>query len=143
MVSLTSEYALRAMVYLARQVDRWPIPGRAIAADTGIPHKYLLSILGAQVRAGVLHSSPGRGGGFSLARPACDIMLVEVLAPVEQSLGHTRSCPFGSGVCNEDDPCPAHGGWKRVREEYARFLEETSVQKAAFVTHDRPGASEV
>ena len=143
MVSLTSEYALRAMVYLARQVDEWPIPGRAIAADTGIPHKYLLSILGTQVRAGILESSPGRGGGFSLARPAKDIKLIEVLAPVEQSLGNSRSCPFGSGICNEDSPCPAHDRWRHVREEYARFLEDTSVHEAAFVTHDPSGAGEV
>ncbi len=130
------------MVYLAKHVDEWPVPGRVIAEDTGISHKYLLSILGMQVRAGNLDSSPGRGGGFSLARPADEIMLIDVLAPLEQSLGIRRSCPFGSGICNEDDPCPAHIGWKRVREEYSRFLEETSVYAAAFAGHDRGGVGE-
>ncbi len=143
MLSLTSEYALRAMVYLTQRKDEWPIPGRQIAADTGIPRKYLLSILSTLVRAKILDSSPGRGGGFSLARSPREVMLFEVLAPLEQSLGTRRSCPFGNGPCNEDDPCPAHDRWRRVREEYSRFLEETSVHAAAFVGRDQHDAGEI
>ena len=37
MLSLTSEYALRAMIHLAQHVDDWPIPGKDIAEHAGIP----------------------------------------------------------------------------------------------------------
>ncbi len=137
MVSLTGEYALRAMVFLAKHVDECPVTGRAIADETGIPRKYLMSLLSLLVRSGLLESSPGLGGGFSLARPAKQITLMEVLVPFEPTLSARRACPFGKGECNPDDPCPAHNRWERVREAFSRFLERTSVHSAAFKARER------
>ena len=141
MVSLTGEYALRAMVYLAQRSDEWPIPGRTIAADTGIPRKYLSSILSVLVRSKVLNASRGLGGGFSMARPAREIKLLEVLASFEQALSNKRSCPFDNGECDEDDPCPAHDRWRQVRVAYSRFLERTSVHPVAFKGRQWGGSS--
>ena len=64
MLSRTSEYVLRAMAFMAQQVDGWPLPGPRIAEQAGIPRKYLSNILGSLVRAGILESAPGVGGGF-------------------------------------------------------------------------------
>ena len=60
MLTLTSEYALRAMTYLAQHEQDWPIPGRQIAQQAGIPRKYLSKVLRGLVRAEVLESSYGR-----------------------------------------------------------------------------------
>ncbi len=132
MISLTSEYALRAMIYLAQRVEQWPVSGRTVAEDTGIPRKYLQTILSDLVRARILDSSPGRGGGFSMVRSPQEVMLSEVLAPFEQMPGSRRTCPFGHEECNDEDPCPAHEGWKGVCEQYAHFLKHTSVHGIAF-----------
>jgi len=132
MISRTSEYALHAMIHLARHVDDWPIPGRRIAEETGVPRKYLAAILGDLVRGRVLESSPGKGGGFRLARPAKEIRLSEVFAPFEPILSDRRPCPFGQAVCSDDDPCAGHKQWKRVRETYQRFLETNSIYDVAF-----------
>ncbi len=127
MLSLTGEYALRAMVYLTTHAEDWPIPGKRIAEGAGIPRKYLSAILGDLVRAGILASSPGPGGGFRMARSPKDIRLFEVLAPFEPVLGNRRPCPFGNEECSDDDPCAGHDRWQRVNETYSRFLQETSV----------------
>lgn len=137
MISLTGEYALRALIYLAQHADEWPVPGRTIAKETKIPRKYLSSILGDLVRAGVLDSTPGPGGGFSMVRTPKETMLIEVLAPFEPSLGTQRSCPFGNTMCGGDDPCTGHEHWKEVQEAYSRFLEETSVHGVAFKARGR------
>jgi Rrf2 family protein len=131
------------MVYLAKRVDEWPIAGRTIAGDTGIPGKYLLAILRTLVRGRILDSSPGRGGGFSLARSAREITLFEVLGALEQSFGTRSSCPFADGPCDEDNPCPAHERWSRMRDESARFLEETSLHAVAFGCQDSGNVSEI
>ncbi|MCH8241277.1 MAG: Rrf2 family transcriptional regulator, partial [Planctomycetes bacterium] len=107
MLSLTAEYALRAMIYLAQHCDECPIPGRRIAAESQIPPNYLATVLGDLVRAGVLQGSPGKGGGFSLARRSRDIRLNEVLVSFEPILANRRPCPFGKEVCSDEDPCAA------------------------------------
>lgn len=132
MITRTSEYALQAVIHLAQRVDEWPIAGRQIAEATGIPRKYLAAVCGDLVRAGVLVSSPGKGGGFRLARPAKKIRLAEVFAPFEPILSNRRPCPFGQEVCSDDDPCAGHEQWRLVRMTYQSFLEKNSIHDVAF-----------
>ena len=127
MLSRTSEYVLRAMAFIVQQMDEWPLAGPLIAEQTGIPRKYLSNILSSLVRAGILESAPGMGGGFRMKRSPKVVFLREVLEPFEPALGPTRPCPFGQELCNDTDPCAGHKGWKRVREAYADFLQHTSV----------------
>jgi Rrf2 family protein len=132
MISRTGEYALRAMVYLTRHFNDWPIAGRKIAEETRIPPKYLSTILGQLVRSGILESTPGAGGGFRMARKPGEIMLFELLAPFEPMFVSRRPCPFGNEECSDDDPCAGHDEWKQVRETYSRFLERTSILDVTF-----------
>jgi len=127
MLSLTNEYALRSAVYLAQHEAAQPIPGHRIAEALGIPSKYLSVILRDLVRVGVLQASPGKSGGFRLARDAKRIRLCEVLAPFETVLAGHRACPFGNAVCSDDDPCSGHDRWKRVKREFEHFLLDTSI----------------
>lgn len=132
MLTLTSEYALRALVFLARHAEECPIPGRRIAEEARIPAKYLLKVLGDLVRAGVLESTPGKHGGFRLRRSARQTTLLDVLSPFEP-FEHGR-CPFGHGSCDDDQPCAVHHTWKRVIETERRFLRETSLSDVAAKT---------
>ncbi len=129
MLKLTSKYALRAMIYLAQHRADWPIPGRRIAEQTGIPRKYLSNILGDLTRAGVLRSSPGRTGGFRLSRPAKETRLLAVLEPFEQ-FTHDQ-CPFDNEACGKENPCRAHVKWMKIIEARHHFLEGTSVEEIA------------
>lgn len=125
----SSEYALRALVFLVRNKDRWPIPGREIAQGVGIPAKYLQKILGDLTRTGVLESSPGRTGGFRPRQPANRIPLLDVLTPFERF--QKDRCPFGNTVCSDEDPCKAHHQWKKVVEAERRFLREMTIDDVA------------
>lgn len=140
MLSTTSEHALKAMVYLAQHADEWPIPGRQVAAELAIPRKYLSSILRDLVRAGVLESSPGPGGGFKMVRSADTVRLCEVLAPFEPGLSSEQGCPFGNATCSDDDPCAGHERWRQVKDVFVRFLEETTVRDVAFKRARRGGS---
>ena len=125
----SSEYALRALIYLVQHKDQWPIPGREIAKGVGIPAKYLQKILGDLTRTGVLESSPGRTGGFRLRRPGNRIPLLDILTPFERF--QPRRCPFGNAVCSERNPCRAHSEWKKVVEAEQRFLSEMTIDDVA------------
>src|SRR5688500_18425259 len=84
MISQTAEYALRAIVFLARR------PGGAhnveeIAGATKSPADYLSKILRQLARAGFVRGQRGLNGGFSLARPAHEISVLDVVHAVDPS----------------------------------------------------------
>jgi Rrf2 family protein len=136
MLSVTGEYALRAMVYLARNAEFWPIPGPRIAEAAGVPRKYLSSILADLVRTGLLEGTRGKSGGFQMTRPAKAVSLAQVVAPFEPITANRKSCPFADKICNDKDPCAAHDRWKEVKASLVRFLEETSLQDVAAKASD-------
>jgi len=135
MLTLSSQYALRALIYLALHEGEWPVPGRRIAEEAGIPAKYLLKILGDLVRSGVLESSPGKSGGFRLRRPADKTVLFDVLAPFEHF--ERRRCPFGNQECSDRKPCLAHDRWKKVIEAQQRFLQDATIYDVAVPLNGR------
>lgn len=125
MLSRTGEYALRAVVHLARHPDDWPIPGNRIAAATGVPAKYLSKILGDLVRNGVLSATPGKRGGFRMLRLPEETRLIDVLEPFEQF--EKRRCPFHHTDCGDNNPCRMHDQWRRIEAAEREFLETKSV----------------
>ena len=131
MISVTAEYALRAMIYLSMHVDAWPIPGQRIAESAGIPRKYLSAILTDLVRSGLLEGTRGKSGGFQMTRPARDIRLSDVVAPFEPVNANRITCPFGGTICSDRDPCVVHERWKEVNAALTRFLEGTTLQDVA------------
>lgn len=105
MISQTAEYALRAVACLAAS------PGSSqttqqIAAITKVPPSYLSKVLQVLVKSRLVHSQRGLHGGFSLARSAAQISILEVVNAVDP-IQHILECPLGlktHGV----NLCPLH-----------------------------------
>ncbi len=131
MLNLTGQYALQALIIVANEARDELVSGPRIADRTGIPRKYLSTILRELVRHRVLHSTRGKGGGFRLARPPDQILLLDALRPFEPMLSAQRPCPFGYTTCSDKDPCSGHDRWKKVREAYDGFLNSTTLQDVA------------
>lgn len=131
MISLTSEYALRAMIFLTRHRDEWPISGPRIADEAKIPRKYLSAVLADLVRAGLLEGTRGKSGGFRISRPAKRIRLADIVRSFEPVSTHRRACPFGNVVCSDTEPCGAHERWKGVNAALDCFMEETTLHDVA------------
>ena len=104
LLSQTSEYALRAAVYLARFTDRSAV--REISDRVGVPGAYLGKVLKELVRAGLVSARRGPGGGVMLAKPAEEISVLEIINAVDP-LEHTRRCPLGHPGPN-GQLCPLH-----------------------------------
>jgi len=97
-----------------------------LAAQLGIPQNYLSKTLHLLARAGVLESTRGKLGGFTLARPAARISLLEVVGPFD-NVSENRTCLLGRPVCSDHTACAAHERWKGVAEKTATFFRETTV----------------
>jgi Rrf2 family protein len=103
MFSSTAEYALRAAVFLAG-MDGRAATSQQVAAATRVPAGYLSKVLQDLVRAGLVSSQRGPGGGFTLARPAEEVSALDVINAVDP-LERISTCPLGIHGANL---CPLH-----------------------------------
>jgi len=82
-LSRTVAYAVRATVQLARDRSPDPIPCSQLAADGNMPERFLLQILRNLVTHGILRSTRGVDGGYSLVRSADEVSLLDVIEAIE------------------------------------------------------------
>lgn len=94
MISQTSEYALRAVVYLAQRGEG-PAVAQEISEATKVRTGYLQKILRMLSKHGILDAQRGIGGGFALAKPASSISLLDVLRATESDIPRIERCPLG------------------------------------------------
>jgi len=103
--SQTVEYALRAVAHLTQMAPN-PRTTDQIALATKVPKAYLSKVLQSLVRAELVRSQRGIGGGMTLARTADKLTILDVVNAVEP-LQRIRSCPLGL-VSHGLTLCPLH-----------------------------------
>jgi Rrf2 family transcriptional regulator, iron-sulfur cluster assembly transcription factor len=123
-LNLTAEYALRAVIFLAERHDESPVRVGDIASELDVPRNYLSKVLHVLARDGILHSTRGPLGGFTLARHADDLFLADVISPFDPI--HDR-CLLVRRKCSDIEPCVAHHRWKDVATRLRAFFRETSI----------------
>ncbi len=126
MLSLTSEYALRAVLYMAGSEDNGRIRVEPMATALGLPRNYLSKTLNQLAKLGILDSQRGPTGGFRLAVPAESLRLSRIVEAFDPGLT-ARSCLLGRPFCSDVTPCPAHSGWKEIADDVARFFQNTTI----------------
>lgn len=131
MITRKAKYALKALLYLARQPAGRPVLIRDLARDERIPRKFLEQILLDLNRHGILQSRKGKGGGYLLGRPASEIMMGDVmrwtdgpLAPVPcVSKTAYRRCE----ECLDEKTCKIRRVMKDVRDAISDILDHASL----------------
>ena len=116
MLSKTAEYALRAVVCLARDRQQSE-PADRLAELTKVPRRYLNKVLQDLARTQLVVSRSGPGGGYSLARSPDDITILDVINAVSP-LERIRHCPLG--LPSHTSLCPLH---KELDKAYAATEE--------------------
>lgn len=126
LLSITAQYSLRAVVYLAGCGGDSPVRAAELAEAVEVPPNYMGKILNQLVRAGILRSERGKKGGFEIAVPAEEITLYEVVS-LFQDLGLEDKCLFGRLECTDQNPCPAHERWGKVAVQILEFFNSTTI----------------
>lgn len=104
MILKTAEYALRAVVTLAREPRR-AHSAEQIAECTQVPRRYAHKVLQALVRAELVRSQSGPHGGYALVQPPDLISILDVVSAVEP-IPRIRKCPLG--LKTHSRLCPLH-----------------------------------
>jgi Rrf2 family transcriptional regulator, cysteine metabolism repressor len=100
MISITtkSPYALSALVELHRQGTAGPVPIAELARRREIPVQFLEQLFATLRRAGILRSQRGVKGGYSLARPADEVTVLELVELLDGPLGSRSSGVFAQAA---------------------------------------------
>lgn len=123
MLSKTAEYALRATVWMAQNEGQSGSADR-IAEATQVPRRYLHKVVQDLVKAGIARSQPGPRGGYSLAKDANEISILDVVnavSPVER----IKQCPLG--LPSHTELCPLHRELDRVYESTENALKRVTL----------------
>jgi Rrf2 family iron-sulfur cluster assembly transcriptional regulator len=124
--SRSCEYALQAVIYLARVEDGTPVHLRTISDSLNIPHHFLGKILQILTRDEIVLSTKGSNGGFRLGREASGISLLEIVHSVDGATSLDK-CIMGFPECVEEKPCPLHDEWKISKEKIVKMLRDSTI----------------
>lgn len=105
MFSATTEYAMRAMSWLALSPDTL-VPTTVLAEKTKVPPHYLAKVLQNLAAADLIVGRRGVRGGYKLARPSKQITLLEVVRSVAE-VSRITTCPLGL-TNHGPNLCPLH-----------------------------------
>lgn len=137
-LSKRGDYGVRAILALARARGD-TVNSPLIAAQTGVPVRFLPQILGDLARADMVASLPGRNGGYRLARPAETISLLAVIEAIEGD-GRRRSCVLRAGPCGLDGRCDLHNVFSEAQDALLDRLAGVSLADLLGPGQPQPGA---
>lgn len=126
------DYAVRAMLDLARHDGVGRRKTREIADDMGIPRAYLPQILAELVAAGFVTSLAGRDGGYALAAPAGTTSLLQVIETVEGDV-ELAECVLNGGPCSWERECAVHRFWAAAQDAFRDRLAAVTFADIAAV----------
>ncbi len=100
MISITtkSPYALSALVELYRHGDSGPVPIAELARRREIPVQFLEQLFATLRRGGILRSQRGVKGGYSFARPASEVSVLELVELLDGPLGRGAAGVFSEAA---------------------------------------------
>ncbi|WP_291865876.1 Rrf2 family transcriptional regulator [Maribacter sp.] len=131
MLSNSSKYALKAVLYLALNSDESrKILAKNISEPINVPRAYIAKLLQELSRHNLVSSTRGPKGGFFLNvenRAATLIKIVDVIDGDHR----LRSCMLSLKECNEDHPCPLHGLVGNAKSNFIKNLEKTTINDLA------------
>lgn len=125
---MKSRYAVRALIELARCEETEagkPVPLGEIAVAREIPLQFLEQVFATLRRSGIVRSRRGASGGYSLARPAAKISVLDVVVALD---GVPSPAECTQGLCERVDECGAASVWIEAQQALERVLDATTVE---------------
>ncbi len=124
-ISAKSEYGILALLYLTCKGQGHPVTVQTISTELGIPKRFLEQIVGDLKRGGLIRSTRGAQGGYTLTRDPREIKLGEVFEVTEgpfDAESHDLLCDF-------ENLHAVRSVWKEIRESIYRVLNGITLKE--------------
>src|SRR5919106_4961062 len=129
-VTAKSDYALRALIEIARRGGDGPVSAEEIGRLQDIPHGFLQAILADLRRAGVVVSQRGQSGGWRLGRVAEQVTIADVVRAVDGPLVSVYGLR-PEAVTYNDSAIVLQHAWIAARHSLRQVFESVSIQHLA------------
>ncbi len=129
-ITRATEYAIRAILYMSCQPQGEIVYKRDICKAQEITPAFLTKILQPLIKAGIVGSQRGVGGGFYLAKSPAEITLLDIIKTQEGPV-YLNQCLAKDGSCDREFFCPVHGVWQEIREEFMTTLDRYDFARLA------------
>jgi Rrf2 family transcriptional regulator, nitric oxide-sensitive transcriptional repressor len=139
MISITAEYALRAVVVLAKAKE--PMKTKDVAEVSQVPREYLAKIVQLLAKGDIIDSKKGRGGGISLARDLKNISLFDVIRVVDP-FRHYETCPFKIKE-HKGGLCPLHHHLESMIQDTETAFKKTTLDTLVDLSESTSALCEV
>ena len=128
-LSTKGRYAVMAMADLARNGADRAVSLAEIATRQEISLSYLEQLFARLRKSGLVKSVRGPGGGYRLAREACETAVAEIVLAVDEPIRATRCVGAGSpkGCMIKGERCITHHLWEDLGQEIHRYLASVSL----------------
>lgn len=121
-----TDYSIRVLIYLGLQNDG-RVTIREISDAYDISRNHLMKVVSNLSRLGYIEAQRGPGGGISLARPASDINLADVIYAMEEDLDMVE-CFRPTGQCAITPVCRLRGMLQKALNDYMQSLRAHTLQ---------------
>jgi len=120
-------YALRGILYVAKLKDEnRKIQIDEIASNLSVPKHFLGKIMQQVVKEGLLKSTKGPYGGFSLASETLNTPLIK-LVEITDGLEQFKICALKLKFCDGTNPCPLHHEMEQMRSKFLSVFNSTTI----------------
>lgn len=125
-VNARVDYAMRATVHIAAARGQM-VTKRQLADSQDIPARFLENILVQLVRTGILKVSRGSLGGYTLAQPASEISVADVVRAIDGPLAGVRGLP-PEQIEYPENTRQVQAVWVALRASMRSVLEQTTIE---------------
>jgi FeS assembly SUF system regulator len=122
-----TDYGLVLMTCMARHQDKVLYTARDLSAENQLPLPTVSKLMKQLLAAKLLVSHRGIKGGYSLARPARDISVADIVAALEGPIALTECSPDVIGLCDFEPRCPIRTNQQIISKVVAGALAKLSL----------------
>ncbi|HTF57900.1 MAG TPA: SUF system Fe-S cluster assembly regulator [Planctomycetota bacterium] len=132
MIRLTrlTDYGIMLLTIIARERNGATRSARELAARSRLPQPTVSKLLKALAHGGLLETRRGVRGGFTLAKPAEQVTVADIIAALEGPIGITE-CTAHPGQCGVEPMCPVRTNWRKINRAVLEALRGISLAEMA------------
>ncbi len=130
-ISTKGRYALRIMIYLAKQNTNDYISLKEISENEGISIKYLENIISKLYKKGLVQSTRGSTGGYRLAKQPCEYTAGEIIRAAEGSIAPIACLEEEINSCPRNKECATLKFWEGLYEAMNDYIDNVKLDSLA------------
>ncbi len=127
MITREADYALRALIYLAKNIDKGFCPTSDICEEMDIPYRFLRKISRSMVDSGIVKAQRGKQGGLMLGIEPEKLTLLEIMRVFDPRALAVNLCCRKPGICSRENRCEAHDFFHSIQEKLEKEFAAVSV----------------